>query len=251
MLRAFICVISLTTLLSFQSAMADSGKAIESAAGLAAAVAAAATLYNVNQGKEDSAKCPAVTISCVSAAAAYAQVPISVASMVSALNTKKQSSAQTADGLGDFSATGGLNDSAPTGIQQQADGFLKEAEDGLAALEDKGFTVNDDGSITGPDGSTASASSLGSGQALADSGLIPKSQIEAYDNKLKEIKKKKDKIIVKSQGGGSRGGYSGPRKSRRSASTDYNPYASGLDPSKIRAAQTGGLTKDFVAPPLV
>ena len=54
--------------------------------------------------------------------------------------------------------------------------------------------------------------------------------------------------MVKSMGG-LKGGYS-PKRRRRTASTEDYSYRTGIDRSKIKAAQTSGLSKDFGGTPI-
>ena len=219
--------------------------------GLAKATSAASIGLNAWMGKIMMKDCPAVAMNCAVAAMSFAQIPMQVQTLVSSGDAEKGVSANIS--AGDFTAAGGAgyNDSAGVS-QQQIDQFKADAEKGLADLEKKGYKVNrKTGAVTGPNGKTASGAAFSSGEALADSGLIPEDQIDAYNDTLKNYKKKKDKIIVKSLGG-AKGGYRGPKK-RRSASINfdnYNGYGSGIDKSKIRAAQTSGLAKDFGGTPI-
>ena len=83
-------------------------------------------------------------------------------------------------------------------------------------------------------------------------GMIDPEDVQAYDQTMAAQKKKKDKIIVKSLGGGAKGGYRA--KKRRVSAIGIDPGfgygAGGIDPSKIKPAQTSGLTKDFGGTPI-
>lgn len=227
--------------------LAQETEAINSGAKVAKDAAAASATKDATDGPKNAAQCPAVTFKCVLAGLNYAQVPLTIYTMVSAGKTQSQASAGGGGGFQDFSDPNGFNDSAPGGIPPNFQRMIDDSKKGLDELEKKGFKFGKRGQVTGPNGKTASASS---GKSLAEAGIIPEDQIEDYDKALLENKRQKNKIIVKSLGGGAKGGYKAKR--RRAASTsDYGTsYNYGIDQSKIKAAETSGLTKDFGGTPI-
>ena len=227
-----------------------SAKAADQIVGMAATIGVGAGInaglnYAFGEKMEKTCSSGFGAFACPIAVMSFSQVIVDAALGDDAKNTENQ--ARGAGGPNDFTDPNGFNDSAPAGPGAN---FANDAKDALKRLEEKGYKKNKDGSITGPNGKTASASALNSGQAMADSGLIDESQIEDYDKALADHKKKRDKIIVKSLGGGAKGGYK-PKRRRAASTSDYGTsYNYGIDQSKIKAAKTSGLTKDFGGTPI-
>ena len=241
MIRAL--VFSFLIIVGFSSnALADGA----AAAAQVAQIAAVANIpENISDGNVHFGNCSSTNyMECIKGVASYAQAAATGLVVVSAGATKDQVSSGGGGGMGDFTVP-----QPDGGPDLSLNDLMYQAEEGLKNFEKLGYEYDKKkGTITGPGGKSAPASAMGSGQALADAGLINASDIEAYDASLEAKKKKRNKIIVKSMGS-AKGGYKASSR-RDTASVGGSAYSYGIDKSKISAAQTSGLTKDFGGTPI-
>lgn len=221
-----------------------SGTTAEASKGMSEA--AAGTSTGATGGGTEEEKTATRAIMCPMALMAGAQIVTQGITMGVTAATAEEAGGGGGGPLGapDFGpSNGGINEFGSS----EARAAIDTARAGLKTLENMGFKMNDDGTVTTPRG-TAPASALGSGQAMADAGLIDSDQIDDYDKALSGLKAQQDKIRTKAlAAAGGAGGFRGGRRGSRNPASyglGANPYAL-PGAKKPKAAKTSGLTKKF------
>jgi hypothetical protein len=182
-------------------------------------------------------------IFCIMAAAAVGQAAGDLVNSGTNKKTVDKFSGGAGAGDGDFAGeNGGGVDHGPGAPDPTLD-LHHQIDNTLALLAKKGFKVDPKtGTLTDPKGKSHDLSSLGSGKAMADQGLIGAGDIAAADA---EIKKLQDKMKVVSMGiGGGGGGGSG---SKGNSYAYEDPYKSLFAKEKAKAGTNAGMTRTLAS----